>query len=181
MSRVLRLSQPSTEPVTLDQAKTHLRVDIDASDDEITAWISAAREHVEQFCNRAFCEATFAVIYDGLLPAGSSALFVPMPGATIDGITYVDADGVTQAFSDYTFDAERQEVAPDDSWPAGTSLRVAVSAGDDDNVPYPVFAAILLYIGDMYQHRMAQVQDAKLTENMAAERLLMPYRVEMGI
>jgi uncharacterized phage protein (predicted DNA packaging) len=41
-----------TEPVTLDEAKLHLRVDDTSDDTLITTLITAAREHVEKFIKR---------------------------------------------------------------------------------------------------------------------------------
>ncbi|MGA0587269.1 head-tail connector protein [Dyella sp. KRB-257] len=41
-----------TEPVSLDEAKLHLRVDDTADDSLITPLITAAREHVEKFIKR---------------------------------------------------------------------------------------------------------------------------------
>lgn len=182
--RVLRLTQPASEPVTTAQAKAHLRVDDTASDNEIDWFISVARQRVEDFCNRAFCEATFAVLYDGDLPSGGIALSVPMPGATVDAITYRDTGGAIQSFTDYTYDAERQEITPDDAWPDGENLRVAITAGDDGAppvVPYPIYSAILLYVGDLFENRLAQVEGSSFGENRAAEALMMPYRERMGI
>jgi len=51
-----RLSDPSIEPVTLTQAKLHLREDDDAHDDEITALITGAREWAEDFTGRALVD-----------------------------------------------------------------------------------------------------------------------------
>jgi len=47
------LSAPAIEPVSLDQAKLHLRVDYDDDDDYITALIIAARQFVEKITHRA--------------------------------------------------------------------------------------------------------------------------------
>lgn len=42
---------PVTEPVTLAEAKTQLRVDFADDDTEITALIKRARWHIENYCN----------------------------------------------------------------------------------------------------------------------------------
>lgn len=47
------------EPVTLEEAKAHLRVEFDDDDTYITALISAAREYVESFQNRYIAERQY--------------------------------------------------------------------------------------------------------------------------
>ena len=51
---------PAKEPVTLTEAKAHLRIEqeIDDEDDYVTALITAAREQVEIYCNRALITQT---------------------------------------------------------------------------------------------------------------------------
>ena len=46
--------QPVIEPVSLDEMKKHLRVDIDDDDELIQAMITAARTHIENITRRAF-------------------------------------------------------------------------------------------------------------------------------
>src|SRR5574337_601095 len=46
---------PAAEPVTLAQAKSFLRVEINTDDDLITSLIVAAREACETFTDRSFC------------------------------------------------------------------------------------------------------------------------------
>lgn len=47
------------EPVTLEQAKTHLRVEHDDEDDYILSLISAAREYAENFTGRLLAERVY--------------------------------------------------------------------------------------------------------------------------
>ncbi|GAM98859.1 genetransfer agent (GTA) ORFG06 [alpha proteobacterium U9-1i] len=47
------VTPPSSEPISLDEAKLFLRVDHDAEDDLIETFIVAAREAVEAGCGRA--------------------------------------------------------------------------------------------------------------------------------
>jgi len=47
------VSPPAVEPVTLDEAKAHLRVTIADDDGYIALLIPAARERVELFLRRA--------------------------------------------------------------------------------------------------------------------------------
>ena len=53
-------AQPETEPVSLDDAKAHLRIDHDADDDVIARLISVARMMAEEYTGRAFIRRTSA-------------------------------------------------------------------------------------------------------------------------
>lgn len=182
---VIRLTDPSVEPITLDQAKAHLRFTGSSSDDEIGAMISAARARVEAFCNRPFVSASFAILHDGALPSGDLPIRVPVAGVTeVQDVSYRDVDGVSQTFEAYIHDAERQIIEPDDAWPAGDRLRIQVTAGDDSSppeVPADIRYAILLYLADMFELREAQVVGMTLAANPAAENLMMPHRERMGL
>ncbi len=49
---------PATEPVSLSEAKLHLKVDTSADDTLISALIAAALQHLERHCNSAFVTQT---------------------------------------------------------------------------------------------------------------------------
>lgn len=57
---------PLSEPVTLAEAKTHLRVDTDYITDDslIRGLITAARQHAEQICRRSLIDQTWKLAID---------------------------------------------------------------------------------------------------------------------
>lgn len=187
-----RLTEPTAEPLTLDQAKEHLRIESDFTldDDLIRAYISAARDRCEKYCNRAWSEAQFYAIFPGL-PDLSEPFYLPFPDVTeVIAISYYDSVNAERsiASSDYMFDPSRQWIITGDAWPTtARGLKVTFTAGPDldsspaDPVPEGVLMAMKLYIADFYEHRTAQVFGSSRSENMAAAALLNPYRVEMGV
>jgi len=187
-----RLTNPTAEPLTLDEAKAHLRVEVDADDDLITALISASRSAAESYCNRSFASAEFAIIADEF-PADGKGLEILPDVTSLESWTYLAADGTEEsvASSDVTVDNTRREIRMTDAtvaWPIGGSrLTVTVIAGPDAGaspavLPDPaVLAAIKLTLGDLYENREAQVVGATIVENRAAMALLTPYRVGMGM
>jgi len=58
------ITAPESEPVSLEQSKTHLRVDYPDDDSYILALISAAREVVEGKLRRAVFEQTYQLTLD---------------------------------------------------------------------------------------------------------------------
>ncbi len=112
------VTPPSVEPVTLAQAKLHLRVDFTDDDTLITALIIAARQHCENYTKRAFFNQTWQRTLDNFpLWYGSNGTVSPLyrdvwpffadfwSRVTIDlpkpslvsvtSITYVNSDGTT--------------------------------------------------------------------------------------
>ena len=62
---MLRLiTAPSTEPVTLAEAKAYAKVDDTSEDTLITNWIAAARELVEQATGRKLMSQVWALVMD---------------------------------------------------------------------------------------------------------------------
>lgn len=178
--KIIRLAEPTVEPLTLADAKAHLRVDSNDEDALIGQLISAARARVEDYCNRFFASANFALVYDKM-PSGEDALTLPPIGVSaITEIGYTDADGAVELFTAYTFNAERETVTPDAEWPDGSDLRIVVTAGPSA-APPAIVTAIKLFLGDFYWHREAGIVGASHAENPAALSLMQPYRVWMGI
>lgn len=50
-----------------------------------------------------------------------------------------------------------------------------------ESEPAGIKAAVLLYVGDLYEHREAQVAGNPITANPTADALLWPYRTGLGI
>jgi hypothetical protein len=95
---MLKLSTaPTTEPVTVAEAKAHLRVDAEVAEEDtlIAAYISAAREYCEGFQNRAYVTQTWELWLDEW--PETDHIDIPLPplqepsvtaGAFVTGVTY---------------------------------------------------------------------------------------------
>ena len=75
------------EPVTLAEAKLHLRIDSDADDDLITALITTARKWCEDYTDRTFVESQYTMMLDSFYGAvGSPVQFgLKADGNNIEG------------------------------------------------------------------------------------------------
>lgn len=111
-SSLNRTVAPPATPVSLTEAKAHLRVSDSDSDDLILGHIEAAAGFCERHTNRAFVEQTWAMKLDDFPRAyGDRGRYIELPKPptlSITSITYVDADGATQtlASNQYVFHAD---------------------------------------------------------------------------
>jgi len=174
---IYRLSDPVTEPVSLAEAKAHLRVDVPDDDALITAIISAARDSAEMYCNRPWAAASFVETFDSLV--GTEIQLTATGVTAVSKVEYLDAAGAAQSVTTgITLDALSGLVTLA-SAVSGTRVKVYYSAGSA-TVPASIKQALLLKIGDMYENRAAQQWQA-LYVNQATSSLMYPYRVRIGV
>jgi uncharacterized phiE125 gp8 family phage protein len=93
---IIVTSPPMAEPVTLTEAKLHLRVDSTADDTLIPSLITATRQYCELFQGRTYMATTYQMKID----MWSDIIYLPnVPLWSVDSITYVDTAGTTQTLS----------------------------------------------------------------------------------
>lgn len=184
-----RIAAPAAEPVSLAEAKVHLRVIHDAEDASISRMIRAAREHLDGrdgILGRALVTQTWELVMDSF-PVGPIQIPLP-PLQSITSVKYLDADGQEQtlATSDYVVDVASEPgwIAPVDVWPVtfdtvnAVRIRFVAGYGDASAVPAALAQAILLAVGDLWANRQTGV-DRPLTQNPAFDSLVFPYRVRL--
>lgn len=190
------ITLPTQEPITTDEAKLHLRVEIDEDDALIESLITAAREWVEIYTGRTLCETVLEVAFEGYPNYGYIELPKP-PILEVVSFKYTDSSGVdtTLATDQYVLDntvAIAPRVVPSygSTWPGtrwqSSSLRVRYRAGyaragspiETHLIPQPLTAAIKLLVGHLYENRES-VAPANMQElPQGALFLCRPYRVE---
>ncbi len=181
-------SAPAVEPLTLAQAKLHLRFDAADEDVPITALIVAARRYVEKVTRRQLVTATYKLYLETL----SGVIRLPRPPLqSVTTVNYVDLAGATQTASsdDYTVNKYPVvgTVGPDytKSWPTvrghTNDVTITYKAGYGDagtDVPDDLKQAMKLLIGHWFEHREAVVVGVTAREvPTAAVSLIWPYRV----
>jgi uncharacterized phiE125 gp8 family phage protein len=98
------LLPPTTEPVSVEHLKAHLRVQHDAEDGLIRATAMAAREEFERLANRAILSQTWELSLDDWC----SEIRLPRPPLQrVLSVSYRDANGATQTLptTQYEVDA----------------------------------------------------------------------------
>lgn len=149
---------PATEPVTLTQAKAHLRVDHSDHDTLIEALIKSARAHIESACAVRFAARTGVTFKCG--DFADLARLPEAPVSSITSITYLDAAGASQtlATSVYELRADGIEAGivlkPSQTWPAiqsGSRITVTAAVGYS-TAPEDIYHALLMLIGHWYMN-----------------------------
>lgn len=183
------VTPPATEPVTLTEAKLHLKVEHDADDDLIEVWITAAREWAETFTGRSFITTTWDLTCDRFPCPGGEIEIPRSPTQSVTSVTYVDVNGDSQVW-DAAFYAVDTATEParlvhdsEQAWPAlrselnAVTVRFVAGYGDADDVPKAIKAAILMLVGHWYEHRESVSVQEHFTVPMAVESLLYSNRV----
>ena len=160
---------PTTEPVTLAEAKNHVRVDTTADDALITGLITAARLSVETFTRRALITQVWDLYMDRF--PGRDTILLPRPPliSTLETpvtITYRLMAGTEMTFSssnyvvDTTSEPGRIKLVLAAAWPgdvlyplAGVRVRYPAGYGAAAAVPQIYKQAILLLVGHWYENR----------------------------
>lgn len=182
--RALRLVvPPATEPVTLEEAKPHLRVDGTEEDSLISALIVAARQKAEEYTRRAFITQTWELALD----SACGVLYLPRP--PVQAVEAVTLDGEGVAPENYALvgpEALHVKVPLYAVNPGGVVIRYKTGYGDAaSDVPQAIRQAILMLVAHMYEAREGQAPQveyevqaragADIPPTVAA--LLRPYRV----
>lgn len=89
---LFRTVEPAVEPVTLTEAKLHLRIDHSSEDDLIKALIRAARDEVERQTSLALIEQDWRLAIDHA-PANGTIFLRRGPIRELISITMYGADG----------------------------------------------------------------------------------------
>lgn len=149
------IAPPANEPLTLEQAKAHLRVFHTDDDDYIGSLIAASRQACERYCGAYWADRSVVIYADSF---NDLSHFPIAQVKTIGAIEYVDNDGndtqLDSAIYEFQPDASRFILKFGQSWPVfryGSRIKVTAAVGGD--VPAPVIHAIKFKIGDMYELR----------------------------
>jgi uncharacterized phiE125 gp8 family phage protein len=174
------LARGTSEPVTLAEAKLHLRVDLSNDDALITAMISAAREMVERYTSRTLIYTAYRLTmdnwpYDIELPRSPA---IEAAANLVTGIAYItpriryyDGDGnqqtMTYAAGDFEILLDNNPpllvLPPSGIWPVTYPLQrgaieidwIAGYGSASTGIPELLRLAIMMLVAHWYEHREA--------------------------
>lgn len=169
------LVPPTTEPVTLAEAKQHCAVSHDEDDALLSVYLAGAREAVERHTGLYLSPQTWGVYttLPGPLP------FEPV--VEVESVETVGAAGGLGPSVPFEFDAIDSVIRFDlVSGAARYFARVRVGYGEG-LAPRAAKLAILLLVADLYDLRAANAAGISVTANPTVEFLLYPLRHNLGV
>ena len=201
------MTPPAGEPISLAEAKLHLRVDFDDDDSLIQVLISAARQAAETLTNRQLMAARWRMVLDSFpgpslmgVPAGQTftlpghAVLLPKsPVASVVEIRYLDMANAWRVMpaANYTVDSacEPARITPvfGQIWPIALPQIGVVSVifdagyGNASAVPEGIKTWIKLRVGSLYVHReeVASMTRGRIDPLPFIDGLLDPYKVPL--
>lgn len=177
---------PAREPISLGEAKDHLRVDGVDDDAYISGLIVAVRHHAESVTKRALITQTWRLDLGGF----PYEITVPKPVLqSVSLIEYVDDAGATQtlAASEYQVDIAAQpgRVRPafGKTWPTTRAVYNAASvtfiAGygtEESDIPDGLKSGMKMLLNHLYENREAVVLGVPVARlPIGLNWLLFPY------
>lgn len=180
---------PDIEPVTLEEAKLHLKVETDDDNDLIEALITAAREYCEGFQRRAYIVQTWELWLDAF--PEQQWIQLPRPPLQEATVEYYDVNDIAYDFTDFFVDTKSEPgyivLNYDAVWPTtvlrpanGVCITFIAGYGDGteydeaESVPRKVKQAMLLIVGAWYEQRENSIATGAIPKEipMGAEALL---------
>ncbi|MGY1490726.1 head-tail connector protein [Methylobacillus pratensis] len=182
------ITPPAAEPVTLEEAKLHLRVDGSEEDKYILDLISVARASCEGFLGWFVVEQTIEMALC-MWPRNPYELRVS-PVTEVVSVSYSDPEGQVgvldpDAYRLNSFVTPEQLVFNDallpQLSPVFDAVKIVMKVGNYGVIPSPVRHAILLYVGHFYANREATAPTGVAEMPLGVQHLLQPYRSWMGV
>ena len=180
------ITAPAADPVTLAEAKAHLRVDHSDEDATINGLIKAATSYLDGrsgILGRCLVTQTWEETFDAF---PTNAIELPLgPVASVTSVKYLDQAGAEQTLSAgvYTVDTASlvARIVSDDAWPATKATANAVTvryvAGTASaSIPGAIRHAILLLVGHWYENRQPAAEGSAAELPFAVSALLSPFR-----
>ena len=180
MGSFTTITEPTDEPITLDEAKEALRIDIDDEDQRIWGIIRAARMFAEDYLSQKIMSQVVELNLDRW-PASEFGLGI-FPIISVDTVSYEDtaspvATQTLTANTDYYADIKTTEgrLRTITGWPSvavkpnAIKIRMTVGYADQDSVPDQIKEGVKAYCAYIY--------DSDECMKGIAERLLWSARI----
>lgn len=186
---LMQLSGPGAEPLTLEEVKTHLRVDGAAEDALLQSLVLTSRLHIETALGLSLMTQSWKLVLDAW-PANGIVNLPVAPVQQVSDVRVINKDGTAQSLDadDYDLDLSGRPARlfrRSEPWPmpgrAHAGIEIDITAGYGAGagaVPEPVRQALMLLVAHWYEHRdPIEIGTPSAAVPYAVSRLLHPYRM----
>lgn len=182
------ITAPALEPVSLEDARAHLRIDGEDDDTFLTTAIAAARVHVEAVTRRVLIGQEWRVYLDAW-PRSRIVRIGVAPLISVDAVTVYGADGEPETASPDDYDVDVVSVpgrlilgaGVRGAHRAANGIEIDVTAGygaSSVDIPAPLRQAMMMLVAHWYEHRGAVGHDlAGEIPPLGFDALVAPYRI----
>ncbi len=183
-----QVTGPAVEPLSVIEAKEHLRVDGTSEDTLISSLILTSRLHIEAALGLALITQSWRHFLDRW-PKGGEVRIPLRPLQSVSEIRTYDVGGGSTAVATETYVVDAvsnpgRVVPVGGVWPipgqAANGIEIEFVAGYGDSaadVPAPIRQALLLLVAHWYEHRdPVEIGNPGVAIPAAVSRLLKPYR-----
>jgi uncharacterized phiE125 gp8 family phage protein len=180
---------PTIEPLTLGELRAHSRVLSELDDGGLAAYLSAARQYIEQITARVCCVSTWRLTFREW-PCDGCLVFPRAPVRSIESVQYIDSAGATQTIApanyalEQYFDAQRLAPAYGYQWPTARDQAAAISVdfvagyAPTQPLPDPLRQAICMLAAHFVENReTVNIGNISSELPFSVDALITPYRI----
>jgi uncharacterized phiE125 gp8 family phage protein len=181
---LMLMSGPAAEPVSVEEARAHLRIDTTNEETLLAAFIVAARIALEAQTRRVFVTQSWRLILDGW--PGTSVTLPLAPVSAVTAITMNDEEAprsVAASHYETVLAGNTPRIAALTPWPhpsrriGGIHIDFTAGYGAPDAVPQPLKQAILMLTAHWYENREpVGLGEANNDLPLSVAQLIAPYR-----
>lgn len=160
-------TEPTQEPITVAEVKTHLRIDHSTDDGLLRVLIKAARESLEIELGQTLCETTLQYKLDDFPQSYPQKIELPKPPVkSVTSVKYYNGSGTLTTIDSSNYhadtDSKPARVQPVDGyyWPTvqtgklhAVVIEYVAGYSNLDAIPQGIKHALYLLIGHWYENR----------------------------
>lgn len=150
-----RISDPATEPLSLAEVRTFLRIDGADEDSLLDELIATSRMLAEEVTGKSMITQSWKIAYDDCAPAEVMLPYGPVQSIT--SVKSIDEDGneTVVAATSYHLNAAKDTLVFE-SVPSGHRVEIVVVTGFGNaatDVPSSIRQGMLVHVANLYEHR----------------------------
>jgi uncharacterized phiE125 gp8 family phage protein len=179
---LVRLTAPTTLPVSLDTFKLHSHIDSTAEDTNLTLYLATATATIENYLSRSLITQTWEYTADSF----QSVMYLPRPKLqSITSVYYYDTDGVKQQLTSFDYETSgvfgsifpkvKEQFPRTDRRPGAVQITYTAGYGDADDIPEAIKSGILMFASAMNEFRDAY--GISISELPLLSQILDTYKV----